>query len=119
MDGPILVIDDDEGVREAVCLALSGLGYVTEPVSGADEALGRFRPGRYRLVITDLAMPVMDGLELAHRLRALEPGLPIMIFSGHGPWTEPPPSLSDVGVARKPDVDTLARLVQRALAGVP
>lgn len=115
MDAPILVIDDDAGVREAVCLALSGLGYATEPVSGADEALGRFRPGRYRLVITDLAMPAMNGLELARRLRAIEPDLPIMIFSGAAPWTESADWLAGVGVARKPDVDTLAQLVQRAL----
>lgn len=113
---PILVVDDDAAVREAVCLVLSGLGYRTETASGAAEALGRFRPGRYRLVITDLAMPVMNGLELARRFRALEPDLPIMIFSGDGLWTGPPPSLRGIGVARKPDVDTLARLVQQALA---
>jgi CheY-like chemotaxis protein len=112
---PILVVDDDAAVREAVCVILSELGYLTEGASGGDEALGRFRPGRYRLVITDLAMPRMNGLELARRLRALEPALPILIFSGHGGWTDGPPGLTGVAVARKPDVDTLARLVQRAL----
>ena len=80
MDAPrILVVDDDEAVRYAVCLALSVLGCVTESASGASEALARFQPGRYRAVVTDVAMPVMNGLELARRLRALEPGLPIMI----------------------------------------
>ena len=114
MDAPlILVVDDDESVRIAVCLALSALGCLTDPASGPSEALERFRPGRYRAVVTDIAMPVMNGLELAKRLRALEPDLPIMIFSGS-------PSLVEVDgamVARKPDVEALTQLVRRALAG--
>jgi len=114
MDAPlILVVDDDESVRIAVCLALSVLGCITESASGASEALARFQPGRYRAVVTDVAMPVMNGLELAKRLRALEPDLPIMIFSGS-------PSLVEVDgamVARKPDVEALTQLVRRALAG--
>ena len=113
MDVPrILIVDDDEGVRLAVCLALSALGCITEAVGGGAEALGRFRPGRYRAVVTDLAMPLMNGLELVRRLRALEPGLPIMIFSGE-------PSLADVEgvlIARKPDVEALTRLIRRVLA---
>jgi len=114
VDAPrILVVDDDEAVRYAVCLALSVLGCVADSVSGATEALDRFRPGRYRAVVTDLAMPLMNGLELARRLRALEPGLPIMIFTGDCSVAE----VEGAMVARKPDVEALTRLVQRALAG--
>jgi len=113
----ILVVDDDAAVRDAVCEALSGLGYATEPVSGAGEALDRFHPGRYRVVVTDLAMPVMDGLQLARRLRALEPDLPIMIFSGSPSAAEPEAERFGVGIARKPDVDALATLIERTLAG--
>src|SRR5947208_7856116 len=113
MDAPrILVVDDDEAVRYAVCMALSVIGCVTESAGGASEALARFRPGRYRAVVTDVAMPVMNGLELARRLRALEPGLPIMIFSGEG-------SLGDVDgavITPKPDIEALTRLVRRTLA---
>src|SRR5437870_578033 len=68
------IVDDDEAVREAVCEALATLGYLVEPARDAGDALGRFHPGRYQLVVTDLAMPVMNGLELARQLRALEPG---------------------------------------------
>jgi CheY-like chemotaxis protein len=113
----ILIVDDDEGVRDAVCETLSMLGYTTDPVSGACEALDRFRPGRYRLVVTDLSMPVMNGLQLARHLRALEPELPIMIFSGAFSSTEPPPEVAGLTITRKPDVDALARLIQRTLAG--
>ena len=113
-DAPrILVVDDDESVRFAVCLALGALGCVIDAASGASEALDRFRPGRYRAVVTDIAMPVMNGLELARRLRALEPDLPIMIFSGSPSFIE----VDGAMVARKPDVEALTQLVRRALAG--
>ena len=109
----ILVVDDDEAVRDAVCDVLAVLGYAAEAASGAGAALERFRPGRYRLVVTDLAMPVMNGLQLARRLRALEPTLPILIFSGAFPSVELP--LEPFTIAPKPDVDALVRLVQRTL----
>jgi CheY-like chemotaxis protein len=63
-------------------------------------------------VVTDVAMPVMNGLELARRLRALEPGLPIMIFSGEGSL----PELDGALIARKPDIEALTRLIRRVLA---
>jgi CheY-like chemotaxis protein len=114
VDAPrILVVDDDEAVRYAVCLALSVLGCVADPVSGAAEALDAFRPGRYQAVVTDVAMPFMSGLELARRLRVLEPDLPIMIFSG----SPSSGGIEGAMIARKPDVDALTRLVQRALRG--
>ena len=53
-----------------------------------------------------------DGLELARRLRALEPGLPIMIFSGEYAVGEIEGSL----ITPKPDIDALTRLIQRTLA---
>jgi CheY-like chemotaxis protein len=116
MDTPrILVVDDDPAVRDAVCEALADLGYATDPTSGAAEALDRFRPGRYCAVVTDLAMPVMNGLQLARRLRALEPGLPIMIFTGSFSADESI-EMGGLRVARKPDVDALACLIQRTLA---
>ena len=68
----ILVVDDDEGVRDTVCDVLTELGYVAEPARDGADALDRFRPGRYRLVVTDLGMPAMNGLQLACRLRALQ-----------------------------------------------
>ncbi len=113
---PILVVDDDEAVREAVCDALTMLGYATESANDASDALDRFRPGHYRLVVTDLAMPLINGLELARQLRALEPELPILIFSGAVPAG--PPLMAPMGItlAPKPDVDLLTRLIERALA---
>jgi CheY-like chemotaxis protein len=112
----ILVVDDDDGVRDAVCDVLTTLGYAIDPATGAREALERFRPGRYRLVVTDLAMPVMNGLQLARHLRALEPSLPILIFSGAFTPAEPGLEVGGVTIAHKPDLDALIRLVEHTLA---
>ena len=111
----ILVVDDDEAVRDAVCDVVAMLGYTAEPASDACEALDRFRPGLYDLVVTDLAMPVMNGLQLARHLRAIEPTLPIAIFSGTALSAEPALEIAGITVARKPDIDALARLIQHTL----
>jgi two-component system, LuxR family, response regulator FixJ len=111
----ILVVDDDEAVRDAVCDVVTMLGYTAEPASDARAVLDGFRPGLYDLVVTDLAMPIMNGLELARRLRALDPTLPITIFSATALPAEPSMEVTGLTVARKPDVDALTRLIQRAL----
>ena len=111
----ILVVDDDEAVRDAVCDVVTMLGHTAEPASDAYEALDRFRPGRYDLVVTDLAMPVMNGLDLARHLRTLEPTLPITIFSATALPPEPALEVIGITVACKPDVDALVRLIQRTL----
>ena len=109
----ILVVDDDEAVREVVCDALTELGYAAEPARDGADALGRFRPGRYRLVVTDLAMPAMNGLQLTRRLRALEPAIPILVFSaGAAPR---PLAAFGIPLIRKPDVDGLTGLIVRTL----
>jgi two-component system response regulator FixJ len=111
----ILVVDDDEAVRDAVCDVVTMLGYTAEPASDARAVLDGFRPGLYDLVVTDLAMPIMNGLELARRLRALDPTLPITIFSATALPAEPSGEVTGITVARKPDVEALTRLIQRAL----
>ena len=109
----ILVVDDDEAVRDIVCDVLTELGYAAEPARDGADALGRFRPGRYRLVVTDLAMPTINGLQLARRLRALEPAIPILMFSA----ASAPRQLAAFGITLipKPDIDGLTGLIVRTL----
>ena len=113
----ILVVDDDAAFREAVCQALTALGYAPDGAGSAAEALEQFRPGRYDLVITDLRLPGMSGVQLARRLRAFGPSVPMLVFAGDLECVEPPLELRDLTLARKPDIDALARLVERALTG--
>ena len=80
----ILMVDDDEGVRRFGSLVLRAQGYqVLEAANGA-EALAMFekKSTEIDLVITDVIMPVMGGIELGNQLATLKPGLPILYQSG-------------------------------------
>jgi two-component system, cell cycle sensor histidine kinase and response regulator CckA len=80
----ILLVDDDDGVRRFGSLVLRAHGYqVLEASDGAEAlALVEKKSTEIDLVITDVIMPVMGGIELGNRLAALRPGLPILYQSG-------------------------------------
>ena len=82
----ILFIDDEESIVEIAKTALETLGYEVVGVTSSTEALDTFQsqPGRFNLVITDLTMPHMTGLQLAEQLMRVRPGIPIMLCSGFG-----------------------------------
>ena len=78
----ILVIDDDAAIRELLRFVLEGEGYeVIEAADGA-EGLQRYQAAPTDLVITDLQMPGMDGLELLEALRRVVPTPALMAISG-------------------------------------
>ena len=82
----ILLVDDEPLVLEMATCALQQLGYEVIPCGSADEALRRFeeRGRRVDLLVTDVVMPRLNGRELAARIGALRPGLPILFTSGYG-----------------------------------
>ncbi len=66
----ILVIDDEEMVRETFVLALSAVGYAVEAAADGEEGLARAQAQRPDLVFLDLRMPGMDGVEVLRRLKS-------------------------------------------------
>ena len=80
----VLLVDDEEPLRACVrmMLELEGL-QVTEASNGA-EALHLFALGEFDLVITDFQMPLMEGNELAVKLKRLAPSLPILMVTASG-----------------------------------
>jgi two-component system response regulator PilR (NtrC family) len=80
----ILVVDDDEGVREALSEFLRSLGYVVVPVTNGEEALTEFGMGEFDVVMADLIMPNMDGMELLRRIREIKnEGVIFLMITGH------------------------------------
>ena len=65
----ILIVDDDQGVRDALSEFLSSLGYVVAVAQNGEEALTLYRQGGFDLIMADLIMPNMDGMELLGRVR--------------------------------------------------
>ena len=82
----ILVADDDEGVRFVLTRALEGLGSGYEIVTApnAQEALDRVRAKPFDLVITDLRMPGMDGIELTKKIKGLNPETSVIWITAYG-----------------------------------
>lgn len=79
----ILVVDDDPGIRDVVCFALQKAGYVTAVAADGAQALARFASDRPALVVLDILMPELDGVEVCRRLRADPQGraTPIIFLS--------------------------------------
>jgi len=80
----ILVVDDDAGVREALSEFLLSLGYVVVSVDNGEDALTEYGKGDFDVVMADLIMPNMDGMELLRRIREIKNNEVIfLMITGH------------------------------------
>src|SRR5215210_3890619 len=81
MAASILVVDDDAEIRASLRRGLILEGYTVALAAGGDEALLRVREQVPDLVVLDVMMPGVDGLEVSRRLRAAEEDLPIILLT--------------------------------------
>src|SRR5215470_13157115 len=79
----VLVVDDEPQIPRLVGLLL-GDGYHVDSALSATDALSRLEDTPYDVVLTDLAMPELDGIELVRRARRRDPDTPIVVFTGQG-----------------------------------
>jgi len=79
-------VDDEADIVGATQIILEQAGYAVSPFTDSREALAAFRgaPDTFDLVITDLTMPGVTGLELAQELLEIRPRLPILLCTGYG-----------------------------------
>jgi two-component system response regulator AtoC len=80
----ILVVDDEEGVRSFLAEALEDAGHSVAQAGNGDDAAERLQREPFDLLITDLRMPGIHGLELVRRARAEHPALPVIVLTAHG-----------------------------------
>ena len=80
----ILVVDDDPVVGRSFDRVLSPKGYAVISAASGAEALERLEAEKYDMVYTDIKMPGMDGIEVAKRIKASRPWLPVVIVTGYG-----------------------------------
>ncbi len=80
----ILIVDDEKAIRKTLGEILSYEGYKLEEASDGEEALKRFKEKSYDVVLCDIKMPKMDGIEFLERAREANPDIPIIMISGHG-----------------------------------
>ncbi len=80
----VLLIDDDESLRRVVEYNLHEDGYRVIAAADGRSGLQRFRDEAVDVVLTDVRMPEMDGVELMAHLKAMQPDLPVIVLTAHG-----------------------------------
>lgn len=96
----ILIVEDDESVRQLAARALARLGHEIDVACDGAEGLERIveAGGSYDLVVSDIRMPMMDGIEMAKKAAAEFPGLKIMLVTGFADQRERAADLDGVVV---------------------
>jgi CheY-like chemotaxis protein len=101
-NGRILLVDDDDDVRAAATAILQELGYEVTSAEHASRALELLDGSQFDLVLTDVVMPGMGGVELARRIAARTPDLPILFATGYADLDDFADSLDNTMIVRKP-----------------
>ena len=80
----VLVVDDEEGLREFVADALESEGHVAQQAASGEEALLTLRASAFEVLVTDMQMSGMTGLELLRQARSEQPELEVIVLTAHG-----------------------------------
>jgi signal transduction histidine kinase len=80
----ILLVDDEEGIRKVLGIALDDSGYEVLKATNGEEAMLAFREHRPPVVLTDIKMPGMDGIELLQAIKRESPDTEVIMITGHG-----------------------------------
>lgn len=80
----ILIIDDEKAIRKTLTEILSFEGYKIDEAADGEEGLKKFSDKNYDLVLCDIKMPKLDGIEFLEKAKDVNPDVPIIMISGHG-----------------------------------
>ena len=80
----ILIIDDEKAIRKTLTEILSFEGYKIDEAADGEEGLKKFREKTYDLVLCDIKMPKLDGIEFLQKAGEVNPDVPVIMISGHG-----------------------------------
>jgi DNA-binding NtrC family response regulator len=112
----VLIVDDEPDILHVLRTALGRAGYLAKTATGAADAIRESRSlnGEIDLLLTDVVMPEMDGIELARQLASERPGLRVLLMSGYSHVKSTLPML------RKPfQIDELLERIANAIEGSP
>jgi CheY-like chemotaxis protein len=116
----ILIVDDDDDVRNIAAELVEEIGYDVEAAESGEAALRLLVPNRFALVITDVAMPGLTGVDLARKIRSEMPDLPIIFASGYADVQTFGEELLQEDLLKKPyRIAELAARISAALAERP
>jgi two-component system chemotaxis response regulator CheY len=120
MSGSVLTVDDSASIRVAIRIALSGAGYAVSEAENGAEGVKKANAGAFDLIVTDLNMPVMDGLTMIEELRRnpAHAGVPIIFLTteSDADLKQRAKAAGATGWLTKPfDADQLVRIVKKVL----
>lgn len=114
----ILVVDDEPGMREMLVFELGQRGYEVAAAANGEEAMARLRAGKFQLVISDVKMPRMGGIEMLDAVKKLDPDVEVIMSTGFGTIETAVGAMKQgaYDFVQKPfNIDEMAALVEKAL----
>jgi signal transduction histidine kinase/DNA-binding response OmpR family regulator len=86
VDGPrkVLVVDDEEGIRDLLTYELSSQGFLVTTAADGEEAVRKVKNESFNVVISDVKMPKMDGLETLEEIKKIDPDVEVIMATGYG-----------------------------------
>jgi len=81
--GQVMIVDDEENIREVLSNYLESMNYSVESAEDGQDALDKFKKGDFDLIISDLLMPNIDGLELLKRIRNIDKDVIFLMITGY------------------------------------
>jgi CheY-like chemotaxis protein len=116
----VLVVDDTEHVAELLREMLASFGHAPEVCLSPHEALEKFSPGKFNLVITDYTMPRMNGIEFAKEIRSRAPEQAILLITGssgaHGTDGMPESAPYNAALEKPFSITEFQQMVERLLS---
>jgi DNA-binding NtrC family response regulator len=118
----ILIVDDDAGQRSLLDSFLQSQGFATEVAESGEQALERLRATEFQLLISDVRMPGITGLETLRRAREMHATLPVLLVTAYTDIRDAVGAMRDGAVnylAKPIDLDELLATIQRAVGLTP
>jgi DNA-binding response OmpR family regulator len=81
---PVLIVDDEKNIRLTLSQSLDSLGLETDTAMDGEEALAKVKAGDYSLILLDLKMPGMDGMQVLRGLREIRPDVRVIVITAYG-----------------------------------
>lgn len=114
----VLLVEDNKMVRDSLVELIELLGHAATAVPDAEAALAALAAGEFDLLLSDLSLPGMSGLDLARQVAAARPAVRLVLATGYGTLIDPAQAgLPGMLTLPKPiDVDRLAQLLEETAA---
>ena len=112
----ILLVDDERDIRDVLQISLTDMGYTVHPAENGEEALRIYDATRPQIVMTDIKMPGIDGIELLKRVKYANPDTEVIMITGHGDMALAIESLKNEAtdfITKPINVDALEIALQR------